>query len=385
MTTIQLRRDTADNWLNANPVLAAGEVGVELDTGTLKVGNGDDEWADLLYFVPGGGGGGGEGMTTEQIQDLVANMFLDGTHTGAGYTYNDTAGVINTTGFSNEQIQDIVATLFTTGDHTGAIITYDDAANKINVEVTGGEGGEGLTVEQVQDVVGAMFTSGTHSGITFTYDDAGNNVDVVVSGGGGSGPTTEELQDVIAAMFTSGSHSNLTVTYNDSSGVLNLSASGGGGGTGPAGPEGPRGYTGAAGAKGDTGSAGDGPRLLGETWLSTNSSALTGTTSQDWSGFTKTVTEGTKSIMVTVDCHIQVSSATSVVVGVLRDGVVVGAWNHPINNVGVAHHFSHNTPILSASAGSHTYKVQLRSTITGVTYTGIADSSFKASLKVFEV
>lgn len=48
-TRIQLRRDTAANWTAANPVLASGEVGVELDTKGLKVGDGSTAWNSLAY------------------------------------------------------------------------------------------------------------------------------------------------------------------------------------------------------------------------------------------------------------------------------------------------------------------------------------------------
>lgn len=46
---IQLRNDTAVNWLAEDPILAQGEVGVELDTSRTKIGNGIDEWSDLPY------------------------------------------------------------------------------------------------------------------------------------------------------------------------------------------------------------------------------------------------------------------------------------------------------------------------------------------------
>jgi hypothetical protein len=46
---IQLRNDTAANWTAANPVLAAGEMGVETDTDQLKLGNGIDTWTALPY------------------------------------------------------------------------------------------------------------------------------------------------------------------------------------------------------------------------------------------------------------------------------------------------------------------------------------------------
>ena len=40
LVRILLRHDTAENWYNINPRLAAGEAGVETDTGKIKVGNG---------------------------------------------------------------------------------------------------------------------------------------------------------------------------------------------------------------------------------------------------------------------------------------------------------------------------------------------------------
>ena len=46
-TKIQVRRDTAANWAATNPVLAAGEPGMEVDTGVVKYGNGTDTWNDL--------------------------------------------------------------------------------------------------------------------------------------------------------------------------------------------------------------------------------------------------------------------------------------------------------------------------------------------------
>ena len=46
---IQLRRGTAVEWTDANPVLEEGEIGAELDTGKFKMGNGVDAWIPLEY------------------------------------------------------------------------------------------------------------------------------------------------------------------------------------------------------------------------------------------------------------------------------------------------------------------------------------------------
>jgi Major tropism determinant N-terminal domain len=46
---IQFRRDQSANWAAANPTLAEGELGLELDGGKFKVGNGVAAWNDLPY------------------------------------------------------------------------------------------------------------------------------------------------------------------------------------------------------------------------------------------------------------------------------------------------------------------------------------------------
>jgi hypothetical protein len=46
---IQLRRGTASEWSTANPILSEGELGLELDTGKFKVGNGTAAWNTLVY------------------------------------------------------------------------------------------------------------------------------------------------------------------------------------------------------------------------------------------------------------------------------------------------------------------------------------------------
>ncbi|ARW57078.1 outer membrane protein [Synechococcus phage S-B64] len=49
---IQLRRGGAQEWANANPTLAQGEFGVELDTGRIKIGDGVTPWNSLRYERP---------------------------------------------------------------------------------------------------------------------------------------------------------------------------------------------------------------------------------------------------------------------------------------------------------------------------------------------
>lgn len=53
MTTMnvafKLRRDTTTNWSNYNPVLAAGEIGIDTTLNKFKIGNGSSAWGILAY------------------------------------------------------------------------------------------------------------------------------------------------------------------------------------------------------------------------------------------------------------------------------------------------------------------------------------------------
>ena len=46
---IQLRRDTASDWTSINPTLTSGELGLETDTGKLKLGTGALAWNSASY------------------------------------------------------------------------------------------------------------------------------------------------------------------------------------------------------------------------------------------------------------------------------------------------------------------------------------------------
>lgn len=65
---IQLRNDTAANWTSANPTLARGEIGVEIDTNKMKIGTGTATWSDLPYT----------GIDSEEIVPLVSYSHTQG-------------------------------------------------------------------------------------------------------------------------------------------------------------------------------------------------------------------------------------------------------------------------------------------------------------------
>lgn len=49
-TRIQLRNDLAANWTTKHPVLNKGEIGIEIDTRKMKVGDGKTDWNALSYM-----------------------------------------------------------------------------------------------------------------------------------------------------------------------------------------------------------------------------------------------------------------------------------------------------------------------------------------------
>jgi hypothetical protein len=71
-TRIQLRRGTAAEWMSANPVLAEGEVGIELDSNKFKIGNGTTIWSYLPYAA----GSTSTGVTINKVTD-IPDVYVD--------------------------------------------------------------------------------------------------------------------------------------------------------------------------------------------------------------------------------------------------------------------------------------------------------------------
>lgn len=177
-TIYQVRRGNASTWSGANPVLNAGEWGLESDTRRMKIGDGITSWNGLSYefFSPSG--------------------FLPGTGISFNFGTNNSTVTINATELSannvtglTEYIQDIVGLSGIVGT-SGIVSSYDDntgitslyLSNPV-INVTGIVGLQ----EAVEDIVG----SGNHisngflrnfSGIAWTYDDISNALYASVTG-----------------------------------------------------------------------------------------------------------------------------------------------------------------------------------------------------------
>lgn len=71
---IQLRRDSAENWELNNPILAQGEIGLDLTTGNFKIGNGVNQWTQLNYFSVEVE----DVISQQQLNDAIAAIGGDG-------------------------------------------------------------------------------------------------------------------------------------------------------------------------------------------------------------------------------------------------------------------------------------------------------------------
>jgi hypothetical protein len=81
---IQVRRGTATQWTTVNPVLAAGEIGLESDTRKIKFGDGTTAWSSLGYL--------NIGDIDEVTQDAINAALTMGT--GLTKVYDDNANTI---------------------------------------------------------------------------------------------------------------------------------------------------------------------------------------------------------------------------------------------------------------------------------------------------
>jgi len=121
---IQFRRDTAAAWTAANPVLAAGELGLETDTTYYKIGDGTTAWTSLAY-------GSIQGVPTNN--SITSAMIVDGTIVAGDIASNavTTAKILNenvtTDKLANAAVTatKLANTAVTAGSYVQAIITVD--------------------------------------------------------------------------------------------------------------------------------------------------------------------------------------------------------------------------------------------------------------------
>jgi len=267
---IQVRRGTAAQWTSVNPILAAGELGVESDTNLFKFGNGSSTWTALSYA------NNSDVAIGEISQDAINTALTMGA--GLTKTYNDGANtitiavdstVVTATGtqtLTNKTITspaglvkaDVgLGNVDNTSDANKPVSTATQTALDLKANTSG-------IAELAQDAVNTALTPGT--GISKTYDDSANTITVgvdttviadrswvtgqittlsntvdngfleVADRGAQGGVASldqntlvpqaqilEPVQDIVAAMTNGGR--GLNTSYNDTTGALTLTPS----------------------------------------------------------------------------------------------------------------------------------------------------------------
>ena len=94
-TRMQQRRGTQAQWAAANPVLAAGEIGFEIDNNRFKVGDGTNTWSAISYFVDIESVLGGVSGTDLPAALDTLNEIANALNDDAGL-YNTLSNLINT-------------------------------------------------------------------------------------------------------------------------------------------------------------------------------------------------------------------------------------------------------------------------------------------------
>jgi len=183
---IQVRRGTASQWTSVNPILAAGEMGVESDSNLFKFGNGSSTWTALAYA------NNSDVAIGEISQDAINTALTMGA--GLSKTYNDGANTITINVDSNivalkSYVDAQVLGLSNTVDSD--FIPASDrgiAGGVASLNSSGKVPASELDItETVQDVVGSAIVAG--AGITKTYDDAANTITIISNISNGNGIT----------------------------------------------------------------------------------------------------------------------------------------------------------------------------------------------------
>jgi hypothetical protein len=71
----QVRRAYSDVWVEKDHVLLEGEIGFEIDTNKIKIGNGINSWTNLEYLT-GSGGGGATQTVTDYRSEFESDLYI---------------------------------------------------------------------------------------------------------------------------------------------------------------------------------------------------------------------------------------------------------------------------------------------------------------------
>lgn len=279
---IQLRRDTAANWVANNPILLSGELGFETDTLKFKVGNGSRWNSTTSYALKLGEANGvatlnsiGKIPTSQLPDSISASVDLNGAI--AALTTNSIAEGSTNKYFTNQRAIDAAASAISAAlateiiNRNSAIATQATAttaaiATAKTQAITAAADDASAKVIAAKAELNTSIQSNTVSVNSYTdakiateVTNRNNAISTAVSGlSSGGGSSTITLGSVLTG--DAGSSVSIVNSGTPTAAVFNFTiprgATGSTGATGPQGLKGDTGDTGPQGSTGLTGSTG---------------------------------------------------------------------------------------------------------------------------------
>lgn len=316
ITTIKFRRGTAAQWASANPVMAAGEMGLETDTRKFKFGNGTLQWNSIAYASAVGVKGEGFIISeTEPVGPDIGDVWYCNDATGdlAGKSFirYDGYWVEINPGTLGPAATIEVGTVTTGAAGSSATITNSGSSGAATFNFTiprGDTGATGATGTAATIAAGTTTTGAAGSSATVTNSgtSAAATFDFTIPRGdtgetGATGATGAQGPAATIAVGTTttgaaGSSASVVNSGTSSAAVFDFTVPAGA--TGPTGETGSTGATGATGAQGpsgvvsvtsplvDSGTSGAADLSIDQTAIAINMKQIATTVSDKAAGYT---------------------------------------------------------------------------------------------------
>jgi hypothetical protein len=219
---IIIRHDTVSNWELYDPTLSLGEIGIETDTLSIKVGDGQTIWSELSYATAS------PAVVQSMIDSAVAGV-ID-LAPGTLDTLNELAAAIND---DPNFFSTIATSLGTKQDKVTGVsdteIGYLDGVTSAIQTQLNSKANSADIAELAQDAIGAAIAAGTQSNITVTYDDATNSLSFAAENGVADSTTDNLTEGTTNKYFTNeraqdavGNNVGNGLTYDDPSATISV-------------------------------------------------------------------------------------------------------------------------------------------------------------------
>jgi len=222
-TRIQFRRGTEAEWTSADPILAEGELGLELDTGRFKVGVGTTSWENIEYASGTQGTQGLQGLSNQGVQGTQGLQGRQGTQGTQGLQGLSNQGVQGTQGPASGGGGGSLTVLDnTTTNETwyvgvlsvtaGTASTIHTSSTKLNFNPSTGtlsiggdlnSGSDERLKKNIKTIGNALETIQNLRGVRFNWNQGGKP---------SMGVIAQELEEVVPELVSGDEHK--TVTYN---------------------------------------------------------------------------------------------------------------------------------------------------------------------------